>query len=205
FLAGAYSGQIHSQYNPLYGRNAWCYGALGAMTEVRVGLASWAGKTAQFRWHAGEDFSVSSPGWFVDTVTFSNARVTNGCISAPPQALEFYTATPCRILDTRNTHPPALQPHQMRTFQISGVCGVPATAKAISANLTVVNAGAPGDLTVFRADLVPPIASAISFKASATRGNNAVVALSATGAILVKANTDAPVDFILDVNGYYQE
>lgn len=204
FLAGGYTGQVHGN-NPIYGRNAWCYGTLGAMTEVRVSLANWSGKTAQLRWHAGEDYSVASPGWFVDTVVFSNARVTNGCISAPPQPLDFYTATPCRILDTRSTHPPALQPNQMRTFQVSGVCGIPATAKAISANLTAVSAGALGDLNIFRADSAPPIASAISFIAGATRGNNAVVSLSETGTITVKCNSSAPVDFILDVNGYYQE
>lgn len=206
FLQGAYNGQIYGSSNPLYGQLAWCSGFLGSMTEVRVDLGSlWAANTVRVRWHAGDDGSVASTGWYVDSVTLQNTLVSNGCISAPPPPLDFYTLTPCRLIDTRSTHAPALQPLQVRAFQMTEVCGVPATAKAVSVNLTVVGPGAPGFLTVSRADRPLPLASAINFQAGAIRANNAVLGLADNGFVNVLCGSNASLDFIVDVNGYFQE
>ena len=92
-----------------------------------------------------------------------------------------------------------------RNFAVPGVCGIPSGAVAISANLTVANVGGSGELVVFPSDVAQPGTSAISFHAGVTRANNALVYLSATGAIFgVFDNCPAPVDFVVDVNGYFQ-
>jgi hypothetical protein len=134
------------------------------------------------------------------TVTVSPADLVN----------VFFALTPCRVLDTRNpTGPlgaPSLQPGATRTFDpAASPCGIPADAVAISANLTVTNVGAPGELVVFPSDVLRPNTSAISFRAGRTRANNAIVSFSKSGTTFsVFNNSAATVDFILDVNGYFQ-
>jgi hypothetical protein len=125
-------------------------------------------------------------------------------------AARFFTATPCRVLDTRNpTGPlgaPPLQPGATRTFDPSAsTCSIPTDAVAISANLTVTNVGAPGELVVFPSDVLRPNTSALSFRAGRTRANNAIVSFSKSSTTFsIFNNSAATVDFILDVNGYFR-
>jgi hypothetical protein len=151
------------------------------------------------------------------SVTETNA---SGCVSAPGNATVtvaptgsgalFYTLPPCRVLDTRNsTGPlgaPPLQPGATRTFDVTASpCGIPAGAVAISANLTVTNMGAQGELVVFKSDISRPNTSSMSFRAGRTRANNAIVSLSASSTTFsVFNNSAATVDFILDVNGFFR-
>ena len=121
----------------------------------------------------------------------------------------FYTLTPCRVLDTREpSDGPSLQPGATRTFDVAASpCGIPATAKAISVNLAVTGPVGPGYLTLFPGDAVQaPLTSTINFSANQTRANNAVLPLASdgSGTINVLAGTGGTVDFILDVNGYFQ-
>lgn len=88
-----------------------------------------------------------------------------------------------------------------------GVCGIPATALAVSVNLTAVGAAAAGHLTLFPGDGAgPPVASSVNFSTAQTRANNAVVPLAGdgTGSIQVKNGAAGAVHFVLDVNGYFQ-
>jgi hypothetical protein len=124
--------------------------------------------------------------------------------------LGFYTVAPCRIVDTRNPTGtfggPRLQVDATRIFPVTNLCGIPATARAISANVTVTGATAAGSLVIARADQTLPMTSNISFGANQTLANNAVlnVALDGSGSIVVGNQTSGTVHFILDVNGYYQ-
>jgi hypothetical protein len=124
--------------------------------------------------------------------------------------LDFYTLPPCRLVDTRNPvgplGGPALLPSSERTFALAGTCGVPATAKALSVNLSAVNPAAGGSLTVFPADRPAPNTSSINFAAGVNRANNALISLSVdgSGAITVKVNSVGTLDFLLDVNGYFE-
>jgi hypothetical protein len=145
---------------------------------------------------------------------------TLGCVSAPGNATVtvagppelFYTLPPCRVLDTRNpTGPlggPSLQPGATRTFDVAAsTCGIPAAAKAISVNLAVTGPVGSGHLTLYPGDAVQaPLAGTINFSANQTRANNAVLPLASdgSGTIKVLAGTGGTVDFILDVNGYFQ-
>ncbi|HSB63044.1 MAG TPA: VCBS repeat-containing protein [Thermoanaerobaculia bacterium] len=141
----------------------------------------------------------------------SQGRAPNAGTCAPrvsiPTALR--PLTPCRVIDTRvgsgSLGGPALVPSATRNFNVAGVCGIPASAVAISANLAVTNNTAGGELVLFPSDVSRPNTSAISFRAFRTRANNALVYLSATTTTFSVYNSSAvPVDFILDVNGYFQ-
>ena len=123
----------------------------------------------------------------------------------------LFALTPCRAVDTRNpTGPlggPALGGGASRTFTLAGACGIPATAKVVSANITVVNPAAGGDLVVYPATLAaPPAASTVSFRIGSTRANNAhlVLASDGTGRVIVKNNAAGALHLVVDVNGYYR-
>ena len=138
---------------------------------------------------------------------------TPTCAPRAVVASKFFPLPPCRVVDTRlATGPlgaPALQalgsPANPRRFAVPNVCGIPANAVSISANLTVTNVAAFGELVVYPIGVSLPATSSLSFRPGKTRANNALVYLSATGGIFaVFNNCTAPVDFVLDVNGYFQ-
>jgi hypothetical protein len=214
FSAGGFNGTAGGTAgtaagNPIGGERAWCAGTLGAMTQVSADLGSFAGLPARLRWHAGDDSVTGLPGWYVDSVTLANAVVAGACAPGPSAALDFYTLPPCRLVDTRDpagpAGGPALAAAAQRTFSLSGLCGVPATARALSVNVTVVGPTAAGDLRFFPADQSTPISTALNFAAGQTRTNNAILGLSwGAGTATVQNDSAGTVDLIVDVNGYYR-
>ena len=128
----------------------------------------------------------------------------------PLPGLSFYTLAPCRVIDTRGATGslggPALQPAGTRIFTIAGICGLPSTARAVAANVTIVGAGAAGFLTFGPSDQNTPGTSTLSYVPGATLANNAIVDFSADGlaGFLVYNGSAASVHFILDVSGYFQ-
>jgi hypothetical protein len=123
----------------------------------------------------------------------------------------FYAVTPCRILDTRNANGPLGGPAlsgggAQRTFTVTGTCGIPASAKSISVNLTVTQTAAAGSLTAYAGNGAPNGTSSISFGAGRTRANNAILALATDGTGTIEVENDAAgtLQFILDINGYFQ-
>ncbi|MEO8586672.1 MAG: VCBS repeat-containing protein [Acidobacteriota bacterium] len=147
-----------------------------------------------------------------------HSGVVPGTPTCAPRAVvasNFLPITPCRVIDTRlATFPPGLgvpalqavgSPANPRHFAVPNVCGIPPTAVSISANLTVTNVGAQGELVVYPVGVSLPGTSSITFRPGKTRANNALVYLSQSGSIFtVFNNCTASVDFILDVNGYFQ-
>jgi hypothetical protein len=139
------------------------------------------------------------------------ATLTNGYFYfAPPAAASFYTLLPCRLVDTRNANGPlggpVLPASGQRTFTLTGACGVPATAKAISVNVAVTAPAASGFLKLYPGDGIAPLASSINFSAGQTRANNAIVLLATdgSGGLRVQNGSTGTVHFILDVNGYFE-
>ncbi|MEO6325911.1 MAG: VCBS repeat-containing protein [Thermoanaerobaculia bacterium] len=131
--------------------------------------------------------------------------------SQPPSgALSFHTLVPCRVLDTRNAAGalggPAIGGFGARTFVIAGSCGVPAGAKSVSANVTVVNTGSLGVLSIHPGDADRTLATAMSFPPGRTRANNAQARLSSDGAgrLRIVNGATSATHVILDVNGYFQ-
>jgi hypothetical protein len=215
FTAGLFNGTVNASFsNPLAGKRAWCQGTVGAMTQVNVNLSSFVGSTdSKLRWHAGDDSSFAETGWFVDSVTIANAGVASSCTSGPPvdAGLDFYTLTPCRIVDTRNpagpTGGPALASNATRLFTITGACGVPADAKAVALNVTALNAVAPGNVRLFPGNQAAPAVSTINYVPVLTRANNtlATLATDATGTLNVQNNSAGTVDFLIDIVGYFKQ
>jgi PKD repeat protein len=85
FAAGGYHHTISPQFgNALAGRQAWSGNSGGFITTVVNLPAAVAGQSVQLRWRAGSDSSVSSGGWYVDTVTITAAVCCSQ--TAPPSA-----------------------------------------------------------------------------------------------------------------------
>jgi hypothetical protein len=121
----------------------------------------------------------------------------------------FFTLTPCRLIDTRGGGP--LEGGSIYEISVTGFCGVPSTATAVSANVTVVGATAGGYVVFWPAQGSFPPTSTISFSAGQVRANNAVLGLApgyfgAAGAVWVYADLGDfdSVHVIIDVSGYFQ-
>lgn len=124
-------------------------------------------------------------------------------------AKNFFSLTPCRVADTRSFPgaygPPPLAANGDRSFVMRGQCGIPATAQAVSINVTITQPTSAGDLRIFPGGSTVPLVSAINYRTGQTRANNATVALGTAGDITVHCDQVAgTVQFILDVDGYYQ-
>jgi len=160
----------------------------------------------------GAEATLNSDSSVSETVGNGGLSVTNGAINIVPitPGSDFYTVAPCRIIDTRNPAgplgAPPLSGGTSRTFVIVNTCSVPATATAVSVNIAETQAQGSGHLRIYAAGAALPNASTINFSAGQTRANNAILPLGAGGGISVYAGIGAglTVDFILDVNGYFQ-
>jgi hypothetical protein len=125
----------------------------------------------------------------------------------PPMGQNFYTVPPCRVLDTRSTGIPLTSGVPL-TLSVSGTCGVPSTAKAVSLNLTAIQAPNSGSITLYLGDISVPGTSTISFSPLTNQANNTVMPLATNGSGTLKAMATitggGSVNIVLDVNGYYQ-
>jgi hypothetical protein len=127
----------------------------------------------------------------------------------PPPAASYYTLTPCRVFDTRDpTGPfggPALAAQTQRSFTLAGRCGIPASATAISVNVSAMAATMTGHVVLFPGGSYPPSTATLNYTAGKTRANNAIVGLGTGAVLLVRSNqASGSVHLILDVNGYFQ-
>jgi virginiamycin B lyase len=132
----------------------------------------------------------------------ANVTITIAC----PGTTIFYTATPCRQVDTRlAANAPALAAGEQRTFVLTGApCGLPSTTKAVSVNVTVTGPTAGGDLKSFATGVALPTATIINFSAGQTRANNGLLAVDGSGHADVKNDASGTVHVIIDVNGYFK-
>jgi uncharacterized repeat protein (TIGR01451 family) len=124
-------------------------------------------------------------------------------------AMDFYTLEPCRLVDTRGAAgpyggPPLSASDCYRVFPLFGQCGIPATARVISVNLTVAEPTAAGYLWADPADASPSSVPLLTYAAGETRANNALTALNGLGELAVRCTQGSgTVHLILDVNGCF--
>ncbi|MGH7535180.1 MAG: hypothetical protein ACREMG_06305 [Gemmatimonadales bacterium] len=136
-------------------------------------------------------------GWY-DDLTFA----------ASP--LDYFTLPPCRAVDTRDLGAliggPVLRGQETRPFAVTGTCGVPSTAKAVSINMAVTQSTAAGHLRLFSAAQAAPSVSSINYVAGQTRANNALISLDPSGAMaaFVAQPAGTTVHLIIDINGYFE-
>lgn len=140
------------------------------------------------------DFEVVQLGW-------------KPSVAAVPSTLRV--VPPCRLVDTRIAGSPAsgrIAAGALKTFVLTGACGIPTTAVALSANVAVVAPSGSGDFVVFPAGTGAPSASTLSFSGGRTRANNTQILLSSdgTGRAIVQNRSSGSMDLLVDVNGYYE-
>jgi hypothetical protein len=122
---------------------------------------------------------------------------------------QYYALSPCRVVDTRGANGtnggPILGSDSTRSFQIRGFCGVPTGAKAVSLNMTIVNATQSSFLTVWPSNLARPVVSMLNFEAAdPSLANGVLVGLSTNTQDLSVYNSFGNVHVIIDVTGYFQ-
>lgn len=74
-LTSAYNGSIKTgQYNPLAGRQGWCFGT-DEWARTVVQLSPYKGKTVQFRFRLGTGNTGTAEGWYIDDVLLQTCVV----------------------------------------------------------------------------------------------------------------------------------
>jgi hypothetical protein len=135
----------------------------------------------------------------VDVVGYVSSATSN----------KFTPSTPFRFTDTRDPSRPEMSAGQngMRlaagqtvTIPMAGVRGIPQTARAISANITAVDATSGGFLTAWPCGTIPT-ASNVNYEFATPVANAAELPLSASGSICIYSSASAQV--IVDVNGWW--
>jgi hypothetical protein len=135
----------------------------------------------------------------VDVVGFVSATSAN----------RFTPSTPFRFTDTRDLNRPEVHAGQAGqrlavgqtvVIAMAGVRGIPANARAVSANITVVDAIGRGFVTAWPCGEIPT-ASNVNYEPGAAIANAAELPLSSSGAICIYSSTSAHV--IIDVNGWW--
>lgn len=125
---------------------------------------------------------------------------------APPDAPQqgsYFTVAPCRLVDTRGGNGPALVPGSERSFNASGLCGIPAGAKAVAINVTAINAPDAGFVVAYSGSV--PSTATITYSAGQTRSNNAIVQLETDGSFKIMAvQATGTLQMTVDVTGYFQ-
>lgn len=140
-----------------------------------------------------------------------------GLVSAtnPVDAVAFVPISPCRVMDTRagefNVGPKSspLGPDEVHTVTAhgnNGECtGIPATATAVSLNVTALDATLLTFLTVWAAGATQPNAASLNPSPGAPPVPNAVVTPLSVGGQFSIYNLQGSVNVIADINGYYTD
>jgi hypothetical protein len=128
--------------------------------------------------------------------------------AAASPAANFFTVTPCRLLDTRSsTGGGPLSVNQTKTLSVLGLCGIPSTATSIVGNITAVSPTGAGTLTLAPASAGVTGTSSVSFNPGNTRASQALIGLSGVGSrafTIRNGLMSGTVDVIVDVTGYFQ-
>jgi uncharacterized repeat protein (TIGR03803 family) len=138
----------------------------------------------------------------------SNGSVTQ-IVNPVPEALQFVTLPPCRVVDTRNPDGtfggPAIPGNTARAFPLAegdNPCGIPANAVAYSLNVTVVPVGRLSYLTIWPTGEGQPTVSTLNSPDGRTKANAVIIpAGSSSGSVSVFVTNTTNV--LLDINGYF--
>jgi uncharacterized repeat protein (TIGR02543 family) len=163
---------------------------LTATADVESGFTGWSGACT------GTDPCV---------VTMSESRSVTATFNRLA-GTNFYTLDPCRVIDTRLGTP--MSSNVPIVIDFAGVCGVPATAKAVTVNLTVISPPGAGYMVLYPGDSTAPVAATITFAALAIRSNNGIIALDSNGDGTMGALAvfgPGTMNMAIDVTGYFDE
>ena len=122
---------------------------------------------------------------------------------------KFFTLVPCRVVDTRGAvgpwGGPALAAGASREFTIVGRCAIPASARSVSLNVTVVQPTTSGYFTLYPGGTQLPLVSVLNYAAGQIKANNAVTPLGEAGTLSVFCGQGSgTAHLLIDVNGYFE-
>ncbi len=138
----------------------------------------------------------------------SNGSMTQ-IVNPLPEALQFVTLPPCRVVDTRNPNGtfggPAIPGNTARAFPLAegdNPCGIPSNAVAYSLNVTVAPPGRLSYLTIWPTGEGQPTVSTLNSPDGRTKANAVIIpAGSSSGSVSVFVTNTTNV--LLDINGYF--
>ena len=162
---------------------------LSAATTVKLGPG---GRLCVFNLVA-LDLIVDVVGFFPEGSSYTPVQ--------PARLLETRLAQPTGTIDGASNEIGVRDALTTTELTVAGRGGVPLAAGAVLLNVTVVDARAPGFLTVYACDQPRPNASQLNFVAGTTISNSVLVDLSATGTVC--AYTYAAVDLVVDLAGHH--
>lgn len=207
---------VPGQINPNFGSSSFLYDRI-AGTTVLVSHIPSSDVTSGVGDSGGSAPRPSADGaWVVfespapDLVAEDHDGTSDVFLHANPlPGRDLFTVPPCRIVDTRQAgQGPILTSGLKRILTIHGTCGIPATARAVAVNVTVIGSSAAGHLTLHPGDLAPETDGTIFFASGQTRANNATLPLAfdGTGTLAVTpfVEGDGTVHLVMDVSGYFE-
>lgn len=179
---------------------------LSAKEQLQAGTAPYTGE----RWGdyvgVAQDPLVPSAVWQANQS--SGGEWKTWVSQLQPAGTTYVPITPVRVLDTRVNKGLSgmFAVNVARTWQVTGVGGIPAKAVAVTGNVTVTQQQAAGYLAVTPTAVNKPSSSTINFPLGDNRANNLTVPLSSTGslsAVYLGAGAGKKTHLIFDVTGYF--
>ncbi len=171
---------------PTQGQNGLC---LNPQVSADGGLVVFAS--------TGDDLVADDRNRALDVFAFRNTAIGR-----------YFTLPPCRLYDSRSDGAGPLASGVPRLRAAHSLCGVPTTATAIAANVTVTAPTALGFLTLYSGDASQPGVATLNFGAGQTRTNNALVRLAIDGSGTYAASAfvlgSGTVEVIVDVAGWFE-
>jgi hypothetical protein len=112
---------------------------------------------------------------------------------------------PVRTVDTRSDLGirDSIPANTVKTFQVTGVSGVPLNATAVTGNAVDVNGPSGATITVGPSLTTSPGTSTINFRTGEVRAVGVTLGLSSMGTLSVVNSASSSVDFLFDITGYF--
>ena len=152
FLAGGYNSTATGLPEAWAGNSP----ASPDVNDVEVDLSAYAGFGRRFRWRFLADTNAGIEGWWVDDVHFTNTsrarhlRPDRALPAGRRALLPHDDALPAlRLAAGRDERAARLGAERAIAVVGAAACGIPATARAVAVNLTVVSPTAGGHVTVY--------------------------------------------------------
>jgi len=159
---------------------------------------------------AGQSADVPLANWTVPTYRAESATGGLTTMADVTPGVGFVGIQPCRVADTRGNGAPiqgGIFPNSgLRTWDLTGLCGLPAGTDAISANFTVVAAGgipAGSFLLAWPTGQAPPPTAILTYGPGQIISNAAIVPLGPGEQLNV--NVSGSTHIVMDVNGYFTD
>jgi hypothetical protein len=191
---------------------------LGTLPQGESSIQAGTGTNSSNRWGDYAAMTVDPSDdctfWFTTehtagpsaTATRIAAFKFDGCSVAAPSPGSYFTLPPCRLVDTRIGNGGILSSGVANSYPIRSNCGIPLSAVAIVANVTVVGPTGSGFFTLYPGGTSAPATATLNFGAEQTRANNAILSLGSDGSIVVLpfVTDGGQAHLVVDVAGYFE-